>query len=341
MTPSRGVEGGLLAVHAHPDDETLATGGLLAVWAAAGRPVTLVTCTRGERGEVVPPALAALEGDGPALAAHREAELAEAMHRLGVVDHLLLDTVRGDDVDRSGPAGPGARRFEDSGMAWVGTGRAGALDRVPDGAFVAVPLDDAASRLARVVRDRRPDVVVTYEPGGGYGHPDHVHAHRVAMRAVELAARPGAAGEPGHRVPVVLWAAVPDDVLRAALAALADHPAVRRVRAERPALVLPDPSGPLPSVAVTADRVAVRVDTAAVLDRVADALRAHATQVGSVALAGPVPVAPGVALAGCYALSNDVLAPLLTAEHYRLAPGSRPPPASRRASWPGAVGPVA
>src|SRR5687767_12098904 len=110
---SRPGTGGLLAVHAHPDDETLATGGLLAVWAQAGRPVTLVTCTRGELGEVIPPELAALEGDGPALAARREGELAAAMRRLGVTDHLFLDTVFLDTVP------PGGARFSDSGMAWA------------------------------------------------------------------------------------------------------------------------------------------------------------------------------------------------------------------------------
>ncbi len=335
-----GPTGGLLAVHAHPDDETLATGGLLATGAAAGRPVTVVTCTRGERGEVIPPGLAALEGDGPALAAHRETELAAAVRRLGINDHLLLDTVpRG-----GGGAGPGAgasaARFEDSGMAWLGTGRAGSLDRVPDGAFVAVPIDDAAGRLAAVVRDRRPDVVVTYEPAGGYGHPDHVQAHRVAMRAVELAAVPGPDGEPPHVVAAVLWAAVPDDVLRAAYAGLAHHPAARRARAVRPALRLPDPDGPLPSVAVPGDQVAVRVDTTGVVERVADALRAHATQVGSVELDAPAPLGAagrdGTALVGCYALSNDVLAPLLTAESYRAAPGS----GRRPVAWPAAVRPV-
>ncbi len=333
--------GGLLAVHAHPDDETLATGGLLATWAADGRPVTLVTCTRGERGEVIPPELAALEGDGPALAAHRERELAEAMRRLGVTDHLVLDTVPGDGAASDEPAVPA--RFEDSGMAWLGTGRAGAVERVPDGAFVAVPLDAAAGRLARVVRDRRPDVVVTYEPGGGYGHPDHVQAHRVTTRALELAATPGPHGEPPHVVAVVLWAAVPDDVLRAAYAALGDNAAVRGVRSARPALRLPDPSGPLPSVAVAPAAATLRVDVTPVVGRVADALRAHATQVGSVATGTPVPLAAdasgGTALVGCYALSNDVLAPLLTAEHYRAAPDRAA--SAARFVRPATVGPVA
>ncbi|NKY41079.1 PIG-L family deacetylase, partial [Cellulomonas septica] len=89
--------GGLLAVHAHPDDETLSTGALLATWARAGLPVMVVTCTRGERGEVIGDALAHLEGDEPALAAHRDTELAAALSSLGVADHAFLDA--------TGPAG--------------------------------------------------------------------------------------------------------------------------------------------------------------------------------------------------------------------------------------------
>ena len=147
----RSPSGGLLAVHAHPDDETLATGGLLATWAGAGRPVTVVTCTRGELGEVIGATLAHLEGDGPALAAHREGELAAALAALGVADHVFLDTVADGDL------APG--RFSDSGMAWTGVGAAGRVDDLPDGAFVAASLDDAARRLARVLRSRRPDVV--------------------------------------------------------------------------------------------------------------------------------------------------------------------------------------
>jgi N-acetyl-1-D-myo-inositol-2-amino-2-deoxy-alpha-D-glucopyranoside deacetylase len=337
--------GGLLAVHAHPDDETLATGGLLAVWAQDGRPVTVVTCTRGELGEVIPADLAHLEGDGAALAAHREAELAAAMQRVGVRDHLFLDSVPAADGGRGGP-GTRSARYVDSGMAWVGTGRAAAADVLPDGAFVGVPLDEAALRLARVLRERRPDVVVTYEPGGGYGHPDHVRAHRVAMRAVELAAgdAAGLADLAPHDVPVVLWAAVADDVLRRAYAELPAAPAVRTVLGEDPRLTVPRPDGPLPSVAVDAGEVALTVDVTGVLDRVAAALREHRTQVASVAVSPPAPAAgpdagsdaQGPTLAGCYALSNHVLAPLLTHESYRFAPGFP----RRPVVWPAAVRPV-
>lgn len=309
MTPARpGATGGLLAVHAHPDDETLSTGALLTAWAAAGRPVTVVTCTRGERGEVIPPELAPLADDPAALAAHREAELAAALGALGVVDHVFLDRVPG--------AGDAAARFEDSGMAWVRPGHAGAGADVPAGAFVAVDVADAAERLADVIRDRRPDVVVGYEPGGGYGHPDHVHAHRVMTAAVVAAGRAGRGGAPAHAVPVVLWGVVEGPGLRAARAELADVGPVAAADGEP--LPADAPDDPLPSAASLDAAVAVRVDVPEVLDRLVAALAAHATQVQSVrgwAGAG--------AAVGCFALSNRVLQPILRWESYAAAPGAQ------------------
>lgn len=303
--------GGLVAVHAHPDDETLATGALLATWAASGRPATVVTCTRGERGEVIGDALAHLEGDGPALAEHRTRELAAALAALGVTDHVFLDDL----------ANPG-ERFEDSGMAWLGVGRAGAAADRPAGAFVDVDVETAATALADLLRDRRPDVVAGYEPGGGYGHPDHVHAHAVMQRAVELAAVPGE-GRPGHQVPVVLWGALPEAGLRAAYAATA--------ALAGPGLAPSDPEGPLPSAAVPDAAVTVRVDVAPVLDRVVAALAAHATQVQAVRAVD----VPGVA--AVLALSNDVLQPVLAHEGHRIAPGGR----TGDVVWPRGVAVVA
>lgn len=297
--------GGLLAVHAHPDDETLSTGALLATWAASG-PVTVVTCTRGERGEVIPADRAHLEGDGPALAAHREAELAQALAALSVTDHLFLDTI---------PRMRSAGRFEDSGMAWSGVGRAGAAAEVPEGAFVRVAVDEAAGRLASLIRDRRPDVVVGYEPGGGYGHPDHVHAHRVVHRGVELAAN----GEAPFRVPVLLWPVLDAAALRAGYVHVAhladDH-------------LLAPGDGPVPSAAVDRALVDVEVAVEPVLGAVAGALRAHATQVQAVRTWA----ADGVVV-GCFALTNAVLQPLLATETYRYAPGWERGPVA----WPAGV----
>lgn len=307
--------GRLLVVHAHPDDETLATGGLLATWAAAGEEVTLVTCTRGERGEVIGDELAHLEGDGPALAAHREQELGAALLALGVRDHAYLDELPAPGLTDDSVAA----RYEDSGMSWVGgtgaglSGQAGAAADVPARALVSGSLEHQATRLAHLVRDRRPDVVVTYEPGGGYGHPDHVRAHGITMRAVELAAHaPG--GLPPHRVGDVWWVVIPSDTLRRARGQLVD--AVRAGGLEIGSATLADPDGLLPAVAA-GDRQAVAVlDTRPVLDRVESALRAHATQVHLVSRLADGPADDPSDLVGTYALSNDILVPWLAAEYY-------------------------
>jgi N-acetyl-1-D-myo-inositol-2-amino-2-deoxy-alpha-D-glucopyranoside deacetylase len=314
--------GGLVAVHAHPDDESLATGALLATWAAAGRPVAVVTCTRGERGEVIGERLAHLEGDGPALAEHRDGELSQALAALGVHDRVYLDTVPGTSD----------RRFEDSGMEWLGTGRAGLPDQVPPGAFVGVALDEAAQRLARVIRSRRPDVVATYEPGGGYGHPDHVRAHEVTQRAVELARAHPDDASPAFAVPVVLWAAQGREALARGRRALRGDAVVAALGSVRNELELPDPAASLPSVAVPDDEVDLAVDVLPVRDRLLDALRAHATQVQAVR-----PVDDEPALVACYALSNRIVAPVLPTETYRRGTGG----SGEDVEWPAGVRPVA
>ncbi|WP_435735350.1 PIG-L family deacetylase [Cellulosimicrobium sp. PMB13] len=335
-------DGGLLAVHAHPDDETLATGALLATWAAAGERVTVVTCTRGERGEVIdtaahPTGVGHLEGEGPALAAYREGELARALDALGVTDHVFLDTAAPLTASGDGPgvvpdAGRLAR-YTDSGMAWAAPGiaRATAEAELPDGAFVGVPLDEAASRLAAVVLSRRPAVVVTYEAGGGYGHPDHVRAHDVTARALELL------DEAGEGTPELWTAVVPAALLRSARRAVGAQPEVRALLERVDGLTLPDPSAVLPSVALPEatpgsgttprtgttpgsggepSRPALRsVPVAPVLPAVLGALRAHATQVQHVGTASSA-ADDDLPLVGWYALSNDVLAPLPSHEFY-------------------------
>ncbi|MFJ3407550.1 PIG-L family deacetylase [Promicromonospora sp. NPDC090134] len=400
LSAFRGFSGGVLAVHAHPDDETLSTGGLLAAFAAAGLPVRVVTCTRGERGEVIALAgttsegRAGLEGDGPALGAYRETELARALVALGggvdgAVEQVFLDMlprtyaqVNGVAGADSGPvAGPvselAARvvpgptagsavpvRYEDSGMEWVAPGVAGPAPDSPPTAFARVPLDEPAGRLATLIRERRPAVVATYEPGGGYGHPDHVRAHEVTVRALRLAAdpawRPGGGepvrgGEPGGGVGrpdepwagAALWQAVaPATEVRVARATLADLPEATALAAAE-GLTPADPHEDLPPFArndlpgwsagpqvigtsdhrspdelpimsvgrgvgrVGGERI-VRLDVGGVLGRVVAAMRAHATQVQH-ATALPQAVGP---VAGWYALSNGVLAPILTTETY-------------------------
>ncbi len=297
----------LLAVHAHPDDETLSNGALLAAWSRAGHRVTLVTCTRGERGEVIGAPLEHLEGDGPALAAHREQELAAALAVLGVQEHHFLDALA---------PGEGAR-YEASGMAWVGAvaGTAGLPDDVPPGALVSVPLDTAAAHLAALVIEQKPALVVTYDAGGGYGHPDHVRAHEITVRALEIAT-PRLA-KAGADVPLLLCPTVPTDALRAQRRALADEAWARDLAAAA-GLVAPDPDADLPAVASDDRDVVLEVDVRAVLGAVTGALRAHGTQVQAVTQAPD-----GATVLGAYALSNDVLAAIPPTEGYALLAGDR------------------
>lgn len=155
----------ILFVHAHPDDESINNGASMAKHASAGARVTLVTCTRGEFGEIMVPELAHLASDREdRLGEHREGELAAALEALGVSDHRFLGE-------------PG--EYHDSGM--MGTEG----NERPD-AFWQADLEKAAERLAEVVREVRPQVLVTYDENGGYGHPDHIQAHRVALRAADL-----------------------------------------------------------------------------------------------------------------------------------------------------------
>lgn len=239
----------LLAVHAHPDDETLATGGTLARYARDdATSVTLVTCTLGQRGEVIPPSLRHLTGE--ALGRHRAAELDRAMAALGVTDHRLLAD----------------GRWVDSGMVWVAPGIAGpATDAGPD-AFALADVDAAARALSQVVREVRPHVVLTYDPEGGYRHPDHVQAHRVTMRALELVA-----AEVGWTTPRVLWARVP----RSWAVAERQDAAVARPTT----MTARQPDDPFPPVVVDDDQVDVVLDVSTVLDAKLAALGAHATQV--------------------------------------------------------------
>ncbi len=152
----------ILLVHAHPDDETINNGATMALYASLGAHVTLVTCTRGEEGEVLVPGLSHLassENDG--LGKHREVELANAMNALGITDFRFLGNYR------------------DSGM--MGT----EPNNRPD-VFWQADIDSAAGKLVEIIEEVKPHILITYDEIGGYGHPDHIQAHRVAMRASEL-----------------------------------------------------------------------------------------------------------------------------------------------------------
>ena len=152
-----------LFVHAHPDDETINNGATMAQMVEDGIAVTLITCTRGEEGEVLVPELSHLASSAEdKLGAHRVIELANAMKELGVKDHRFLGSYR------------------DSGMMDT------PQNQHPD-CFWRADVDEAARELALIIDEIRPQVMVTYDENGGYGHPDHIQTHRVAMRAAELA----------------------------------------------------------------------------------------------------------------------------------------------------------
>lgn len=155
-----------MLVHAHPDDESIGTGATMAKYAAQGTQVTLVTCTLGELGEIIPAELADLAWDREnRLGEHRIGELDAACAALGVTDHRFLG---------------GAGRWHDSGMM-------GTPSNDWDGCFWRADVDEAAGALLEVIREVRPQVLVTYDANGFYGHPDHIQAHRVAWRAFEMA----------------------------------------------------------------------------------------------------------------------------------------------------------
>ncbi len=154
-----------LLVHAHPDDETINNGATMAMYAALGADVTLITCTRGEEGEVLVEEhshKAAAHDD--LLGEHRVIELADAMKALGVSDHRFL--------------GAPHKQYRDSGM----------MDTEPNNrsdSFWRVDFDEATRHLVEVIDEVKPHVLITYDEFGGYGHPDHIQAHRIAMAAAE------------------------------------------------------------------------------------------------------------------------------------------------------------
>ncbi len=247
----------LLLVHAHPDDETITTGATMARYASQGAQVTLITCTRGEQGEIIPPTLSYLTtGPDGTLGPFRERELAAAMAALGVTDHRFL--------------GAPAKRFVDSGMALDHEGVVIPAPDPPVGAFAVADAEAEAELLAEVIRSARPQVVVTYEPGGGYGHPDHVRAHLITMRAAELAAICGPAGETAWRVKKLYWIVMPRSLARESLARVAAQPQLRAGL---------DPDGRLPSMVVPDAQVTTAIDAQVHRAAKVEALRAHRTQI--------------------------------------------------------------
>ncbi len=272
----------MLFVHAHPDDETITTGATIAHYAAHGADVHVVTCTLGEEGEIIEDRWAQLAADhADQLGGYRIAELCSALHLLGIGDPIFLG---------------GAGRWRDSGMA-------GTEPRTGRQRFVDADEREAVGALVEILRQLRPHVVVTYDPNGGYGHPDHIRAHQVTTAAVAAAADSDEyPGEPWE-VAKFYWTVMSTTALQAAVAALADDDLLEHW--QRPPTDLdfgfPD------------DQITAMVDATEGLAAKIEALSAHATQV----VVGPTRRAA--------ALSNNLALPVLGHEHYILVSGAAGP----------------
>lgn len=266
----------VVAVHAHPDDETLATGLTLAHHVEAGDEVHVVTCTLGEEGEVITPSLAHLEGtDG--LGPHRRAELAAAIAELGVRHHYL---------------GGELPRWRDSGMA-------GSVAAAHPRAFAGAAVAEAAGVLSQLLARIGPDVVLTYDPWGGYGHPDHIQTHRVTVAAVDRL-------DPRPELFVVL---TPLSWAQEDRAWLAAHVPDGVTSPAGGAAVVPAPGEPFAPAVVDDAVVTHAVEDAAALPRQVRALRRHPTQV--------------TVHDGWFTLSNDIAARLPGREGFARWPQAR------------------
>ena len=263
----------MLLVHAHPDDETINNGATMAMYAALGAEVTLITCTRGEEGEVLIPELAHLAANqSDALGPHREIELADAMRALGVSDHRFLGT---DSL-----------KFRDSGM--MGT----EPNNRPD-VFWQAQVDSAADLLVTVIDEIKPHVLITYDEFGGYGHPDHIQAHRVAMRAGEKSE---------WQIPKIYWNVMPKSVIQSGIDAM------KKVGSD---FMRVESADELP-FAKDDSFVHALIDGNKYVDKKMDAMRAHATQIS---VDGPF-----------FALSDNVGLQIWGNEYYTLVRGAKAEP---------------
>lgn len=267
-----------LFVHAHPDDETINNGATMSKYVAEGIAVTLLTCTLGEEGEVLVPelgGLAAAEADQ--LGGYRIYELASAMRALGVSDQRFLG---------------GAGRWRDSGMMDT------PANQHPRAFWNADP-DEICAAAVAVVRDVRPQVLVTYDENGGYGHPDHIQAHRVAMAAVDAASDPAYRPDLGEpwTISKVYWCAIPMSDLQSI---------VDSMRAAGETFFDVTDADELP-FGTPDELVTTSVDGRDHLPAKMDAMRAHATQI---LVDGPF-----------FALSNNIANKAFGIESYQLVRG--------------------
>ncbi|WP_211718748.1 N-acetyl-1-D-myo-inositol-2-amino-2-deoxy-alpha-D-glucopyranoside deacetylase [Nocardiopsis sp. MG754419] len=268
----------LMMVHAHPDDESIVTGATLAKYADEGAEVTLVTCTLGEEGEIIPPGLAHLASDrDDTLGAYRIGELDRACVALGVRDHRLLG---------------GSGHYRDSGMM------GGPTNEHPR-AFWGADVEEAARLLAEIIREVRPHVLVSYDEHGGYGHPDHIQAHRVTRRACARANERALPGSP-WKVDKLYAIAQPVSRIEKSIARLNEE-----AGPFTPPREVSDIARGTPDALVT-----TRIDATDHWAAKALAMRAHATQI--------------TVEGERFALSNDIAQEIDGVEHFTLLMG--PPP---------------
>jgi N-acetyl-1-D-myo-inositol-2-amino-2-deoxy-alpha-D-glucopyranoside deacetylase len=263
----------LLLVHAHPDDETINNGSTMAMYAALGAQVTLVTCTRGEEGEVLIPELVHLAASATdSLGDHRVLELAQAMKALGVSDHRFL--------------AEGTKKYRDSGM--MGTPQNERSD-----CFWQADFSEVTDSLVKVIDEVKPHVLITYDEFGGYGHPDHIQAHRVAM----------AAAEKSHwNIPKIYWNVMPKSVIQ---------DGIDKMKALGSDFMGAESADDLP-FAKDDSFVHALIDGADYVDQKMDAMRAHGTQI---AVDGPF-----------FALSNNLGLEIWGNEFYTLVKGEKAEP---------------
>ena len=263
----------ILLVHAHPDDETINNGATMALYADRGAQVTLVTCTRGEEGEVLVPELSHLaSAEQDLLGSHRETELANAMKALGVSDYRFL--------------GDPTTKFRDSGM--MGTDP----NNRPD-VFWQADLNVAAKILVDVIEEVKPHILITYDEIGGYGHPDHIQAHRVAMRASELSK---------WQIQKTYWNTIPKSVIAQGM---------EKMKEIGSDFFGAENIDDIP-FAKDDEFVTTLIDGAAYVDLKMAAMKAHATQI---ALDGPF-----------FALSNNLGMQIWGDEYYTLVKGVKSGP---------------
>lgn len=270
----------LLLVHAHPDDESITSGATMAKYVSEGALVTLVTCTLGEEGEILVPGLAHLASDkDDKLGQHRITELAAAMDKLKVTDWRLLG---------------GAGTYRDSGM--IGTAPNERKD-----SFWKADLLEATKHLVKVIREVKPQVVITYDDFGGYGHPDHIKAHQVATYAVTLAAVPSFALDLGAPwdVQKVYWTAFPKSVIKAGIEEL-------KAKGDTSDFAAQDPND-LP-FAVDDELITTSIDAGDFAEAKLAALAAHETQISTDD--------------SFFALSNNFGNRVMGVEYYRIAKGN-------------------